>query len=872
MIKRFISFLLSVSMMFVSLFSSAGLPAEKLRILVPKDFELSVGEGRALDCIFKDREDTGEIIWSASPGHVAVVDAQGRVTAVGVGQATIKAVSGHLSDTVTLTVPEEPTKIQNQNTVKIQNFGGKAVSQIDNLQKIVTRYPKGSAQVPAFVTAVSDYTNHQRALTADGAVWEITDYGVLRTDEKALTPRDRQQRFMGDRYFYSADTTDGKVLAIFPDGGEGIWSVMANGFTHISMVNMSGRDKAVSMSAVTQEFVERHGMVASASYTNNEWRTRDDDNDGLWTAMYAAGELMRYAVLRDDPSASAAQIDQARQVATRSAEAILMLHYISMREGTTEAYIRRYHNGSFPGEQDDRWLSAQALEKDGKGAICIPSKNPAALFNSGYLKYSLTGSDKSLMNEGYYNALNPSVWSNPAKAENEGVEYAKQTRRLKGFVARTYFLEDGGHRVDGNIYWKVKDDKTAMGVSEKREGSSGYLLNNENLRGFVTDASGEIPERLWKSLIGSDYTVDDIIYKGDTSADEIVGHMFIFKLIYDILAPEDPELKELLVKAADNLAGHLADNGHMLVDGSGQPTTWSDFSRTSFSTSSAIALAPLHALVVLNVFKVAAYITGFQKWENEYRMLALDPAYRYAEVAAQYSERMHAAVAYTIGKEVSPYLAPVINLIGAGKIMEAFKRIVVNYSDEEMAMLAFYVLFQLECDDNLLSYYRWALDDWWVSMKYSENPLWYYIYQLAYPNKTVKDAYGNDILKTAAWSLSRHPVDTVRYLASNRKRDDIAALDFSSFVIDVNATLSYKPTKGLALPELTAEATAVDIVKFLFLASRLDWAVAAPDERALHKYNSSSFWLDSHHNPRFLEASTTYTLPYWLGLYHEMLK
>ncbi len=870
MIKRIISLFLSINLMFLSLFSSLGSPAQKLRILVAKDFELCVGEGRSLDCIFKNKEDTGEIIWSASPSEVAVVDAQGRVTATGVGQATVTAVSGRLSDTVTLTVPDKPTEINN--TVRLHNYGGKAVTQLDNLQKIVTRYPKDSAEIPAFVSSVSDYTDYQRALTADGALWEITEYGVLRTDEKAPTQRDRQQRFMGDRYFYSADTTDGKVLAIFPDGEKGIWTLMANGSTHIAMEMMNGTDKAVAMSAITQEYVERHGMVASASFVNNEWRTRDDDNDGLWTSMYAAGELMRYSVLRDDPNASANQIEQARLVATRSAEAILMLHFISMREGTTEAYIRRQPNGSFPGEQDDRWLSAEALEKGGNGSIYIPSKNPALLFNSGYLKYSLTGSDKSLMNEGYYNALDPAAWSNPAIAENEGLEYAKQTRRLKGFVARTYFLEDEGNSVHGNIYWRVNGDKTATGVSDKGPGSSGYLINNENLRGFITDASGEIPERLWNSLIGSGYTVDDIVYKGDTSADELIGHMFIFKLIYDILAPEDPELKKMLVSAADNLAGHLADNGHMLVDGSGQPTTWSDFSRSSFCTSSAIALSPLHALVVLNIFKVAAYITGFQKWENEYRMLALDPAYRYAEVAAQYSERMHAAVAYTIGKEVSPYLSAAINLLSVGNFVETFKRVVVNYSDEEMAMLAFYVLFQLESDETLLSYYRLALDGWWVSMKYSENPLWYYIYQLAYPNKTVKDAYGNEILKTAAWSLSRHPLETIRYLASNKKRDDIAALDFSSLDIDVNSTLSYNLSKGLALPELSGESSALDIVKFLFLASRLEWAVAAPDERALHKYNNSSFWLDNHYNPRHLEASTTYTLPYWLGLYHGMLK
>jgi len=47
-------------------------------------------------------------------------------------------------------------------------------------------------------------------------------------------------------------------------------------------------------------------------------------------------------------------------------------------------------------------------------------------------------------------------------------------------------------------------------------------------------------------------------------------------------------------------------------------------------------------------------------------------------------------------------------------------------------------------------------------MQYSENPLWYYIYQLAYPSEAQSDVYGNDMLQTASWALSRHPIDTIK--------------------------------------------------------------------------------------------------------------
>ena len=93
-------------------------------------------------------------------------------------------------------------------------------------------------------------------------------------------------RFMGDRYFYSADSTSGKVLGIVPDGENGIWTVMASGVTHIAMIEMTGAEKASVMSNTTQQYVSRRGMVSEAYWNGSQWIPWETDNDGLWTAMY----------------------------------------------------------------------------------------------------------------------------------------------------------------------------------------------------------------------------------------------------------------------------------------------------------------------------------------------------------------------------------------------------------------------------------------------------------------------------------------------------------------------------------------------------------------------------------------------------------
>ncbi len=854
--------------MFSSLLTGIVPGAEKLRIVVPENWELCIGDSRTLECVFADKITDRRLEWTAEPENVASVDKWGRVTALAVGKAKVTAKGNGFSDSVELNVVETPTMLENRSTLKT-NYGGTGVDEVANLQKVVSRYPHGSPEIPDYVSSISDYSAYQTAVTADGATWQITDYGVLRKDKNAPTERDVEQRFMGDRYFYSRDTSKGNVLAIVSDGGNGIWTVMQGGVTHIEMVQASAEFKATYLSDATQRFVSRFGLVDCAFNYGDGWKSYWSDNDGLWTSMYGAGELMRYATVKNDPNATPEEIAAAKAAAYSSAEAVLLLYYISMRTGTTEAYVRMQTTQNIPGTTVDRWQSAAALEKGGNPSFVTPSTSPAATFSQANTAYTLTSSSAKIESKDYYYPVSPSDWSDPAA--NPDKEYEKQTRLLEGYPARTFTLKSDNMVLHDNIYWSVNADGTATGASDKSVAENGYLINGENLRGVKVDASGKVPERLWNDLLGDGIKPEDIIYKTDTSADELVGHMFIFKLIYDIIAPEDPEIKALLVNAVDNLAQHLSDNSYMLCDGTGQPSTWSNFGRTLFNAGCSVAESSLHAMVLLDIFKTAAYITGYEKWENEYRMAALDPAYEYAKVAAQHHERMMMAAKYTVGDATIHLLGNVVGALQNTKLVETVYRFIVNYSSEEMAMLGFYSLFQLENNEKILKYYRQAIDDWWVSIQYSENPLWYYIYQLAYPDKKLTDAYGNNLLETAAWSLSRHPADTRKYSATNNNRDDIAEVRLRDYGLNFNESLSYRIGKDGSLPLLGENAKITDIIGIVLKLANLDWAVAAPDERAFTKYNISSYHLDIYYNPPCMEASTTYTLPYWMGVYHGMM-
>jgi len=44
-----------------------------------------------------------------------------------------------------------------------------------------------------------------------------------------------------------------------------------------------------------------------------------------------------------------------------------------------------------------------------------------------------------------------------------------------------------------------------------------------------------------------------------------------------------------------------------------------------------------------------------------------------------------------------------------------------------------------------------------------------------------------------------------------------------------------------------------------------------PDERSLHKFNGPTYTNIDKGNKNSKEAATLFTLPYWLGVYHNMI-
>lgn len=278
-------------------------------------------------------------------------------------------------------------------------------------------------------------------------------------------------------------------------------------------------------------------------------------------------------------------------------------------------------------------------------------------------------------------------------------------------------------------------------------------------------------------------------WKGDTSSDEIVGHFFIFSIAYDVL-PDEP-LKLRITDTCQRVMDHIIDHGYYLVDLDGKPTTWGYWSPEALRRNP--DERALNSLQLLSFLKTAAHITGSARYATEYKKVAYD--LKYADMLTHVDEG----------------------------------RMELNYSDEELAMLPYYCVFQYEKDPTLLRAYRRGLDGWWKNIQREANPLWTFICLTGQPEARLD-------LAAAVRTLYRMPMDTIEWTVKNSHRQDIV---------------------WAALRDRFGRREALTLLP--------------PDEWRVMKWNGNPFVVDGGGGGHGEDDGAAFLLPYWMGRYHKFI-
>lgn len=212
-----------------------------------------------------------------------------------------------------------------------------ALSQVTlkpSYQRFRTFLSEGSPRVPQLLPKYQNLFSKidvtAVATGIGGETWVGTPRGLYRLDPKA-EPRDRVQYFASKRYL-----PDDYVESLLPDG-RNIWVKTKTGVAHIEFKLMTLEEKADLYERRVSERHDRWGMVADSvlkvpgDLSSNLMVS--NDNDGLWTAMYAAAECFRF---------SATKSHDALARAKKATEAVLFLTEVTGRKGfPARSYIKQ---------------------------------------------------------------------------------------------------------------------------------------------------------------------------------------------------------------------------------------------------------------------------------------------------------------------------------------------------------------------------------------------------------------------------------------------------------------------------------------------------------------------------------------------------
>ena len=289
-----------------------------------------------------------------------------------------------------------------------------------------------------------------------------------------------------------------------------------------------------------------------------------------------------------------------------------------------------------------------------------------------------------------------------AKKSFDALKYLQDVTETEGFVARTVVPATWEQMADPNR--QVSDREMAIRrVDNPRE------KRVENMWRLSADGK-------WR-------------WKGDTSSDEITGHMYGYLFYHDLVADaaEKKRVSDLVCRIVDNIIA----GDYNLVDIDGNHTKWAVWSPEMLNNDPDWrAERGINSLEMLSFLKLALHMSGQEKYQQEYKKLLYDHHF-------------------------------IKNIEQVKTLNPAWR----THIDDELLALAFPVLMMHEKDPALQKVYRTAFEEWYDACKNDCSPYFNFMYGAftgTDPN-----------LDCSMYSLRETPLDLIRWRMDNSSREDL---------------------------------------------------------------------------------------------------
>lgn len=306
-------------------------------------------------------------------------------------------------------------------------------------------------------------------------------------------------------------------------------------------------------------------------------------------------------------------------------------------------------------------------------------------------------------------------------------------------------------------------------------------------------------------------------WKSDTSSDELDGHYFFHALYHDLVARDDAERAEVAA-VVRRITDHLLAHDYTLVDHDGAPTRWGVFGPSALNGHLQWAdERGLNSLSMLTYLRIAHHVTGDARYDTAARDLVTRHGYA--------MNLLHPKV--TAG-------------VGGG-----------NQSDDEMAFMNYYHLLKYERDPVVRAAAARSLHAYWQLERPERNPFFNLVAAVSLRGETFTTAFEVEslTLPDSAWrddtidTLRRFPLDLVDHGLENAHRRDLRPIE-PHIRPDAEAPLGVRAIDGKVLPV---------------------------DERMVFHWNVDPYVLDHKGRGTRLADGTSFLLPYYMALYHQVV-
>ncbi|GAB3169532.1 ligand-binding sensor domain-containing protein [Telluribacter humicola] len=219
------------------------------------------------------------------------------------------------------------------------------------------------------------------------------------------------------------------------------------------------------------------------------------------------------------------------------------------------------------------------------------------------------------------------------------------------------------------------------------------------------------------------------LWKGDTSSDEMCGHMMGYYFYYELVADEVE--KQVVRQHVRKIVDYLIAHDFNFIDTDGLPTRWAVWSPAKLNRDS--EWAPdrnQNSMELLAFMKFAYSITGDEKYQKIYRKLIEEEGYLHN-------------------------MANIPNQNPAWFI----------YFDVMLSAYCYPLLLKGEKDPKLLAFYQKHVDEWLERRKGDKNPLINFLYSYSMDKKVE--------LAPSLEFLIDTPLDLVDWTIDHTKREDV---------------------------------------------------------------------------------------------------